>query len=34
MCLSLALVLAKENMNNWTWKKCCEEAIAILKKLE
>jgi len=32
MCLSLALVLAKENMNNWTWKKCCEEAIAILKK--
>jgi hypothetical protein len=24
--------LAKENMNNWTWKKCCEEAIAILKK--
>ena len=30
--LALALTLAKENMNKWTWKKCCEEAITLLKK--
>ncbi len=24
MFLILALTLAKENMNQWTWKKCCE----------
>jgi hypothetical protein len=30
--LALAPTLAKENMNKWTWKKCCEEAIMLLKK--
>jgi hypothetical protein len=30
--LALALTLAKDNMNQWTWKKCCEEAIAMLQK--
>jgi hypothetical protein len=32
MFLILALTLAKENMNQWTWKKCCEEAVNILNK--
>jgi hypothetical protein len=30
--LALALTLAKDNMNQWTWKKCCEEAIAMPQK--
>ena len=25
--LALALHLARENMNRWTWQKCCEETI-------
>ena len=25
--LALVLNLAKENMNNWTWMKCCETAV-------
>ena len=28
--LALALNLAKENMNGWTWKMCCEQAIKML----
>jgi hypothetical protein len=30
--LALALTLVRHNTNKWTWKKCCEEAIAILQK--
>ena len=30
--LSLALALAKEHMNKWTWQKCCEEAVSLLSK--
>ncbi len=30
--LSLALALAKEHMNKWTWKKCCDEAVSLLSK--
>jgi hypothetical protein len=32
MFLSLGLTLAKENMNQWTWKKCCEESVLMLNK--
>ena len=32
MFLSVALTLAKENMNQWTWKKCCEESVIMLNK--
>jgi len=31
MYLALALQYAKENMNGWTWKMCCEKAIEMLK---
>jgi hypothetical protein len=30
--LSLALTLAKEHMNKWTWQQCCEEAVLLLSK--
>jgi hypothetical protein len=32
MFLILALTLAKENMNRWTWKKCCEESVNVRNK--
>jgi hypothetical protein len=32
MFLILALTFTKENMNQWTWKKCCEESVNILNK--
>jgi hypothetical protein len=31
MYVALALQYAKENMNGWTWKMCCEKAIEMLK---
>jgi len=30
--LALALTLAKEHMNSWTWQKCCGEAVSLLSK--
>jgi len=30
--LSLALTLAKQHMNKWTWQQCCEEAVLLLSK--
>jgi len=30
--LALVLNLAKENMNNWTWMKCCETAVKQLEQ--
>jgi hypothetical protein len=30
--LSLALTIAKEHMNKWTWKQCCDEAVLLLSK--
>ncbi len=32
MFLILALTLTKENMNQWTWRKCCEESVNVLNK--
>ncbi len=32
MILILALTHVKENMGQWTWKKCCEESVNVLNK--
>jgi hypothetical protein len=32
--LCLALHMALDNMNNWTWNKCCCEAIVQSKRMD
>ncbi len=31
--MSLALQLALDNMNQWTWMKCCQTAVTVAEKM-